>query len=165
MASAKLKKILRLARMLASAVDGAGCPLKRSGKRWERKLSHIASGMGLSVAEPDGKTLPYDRVSEGLRVQCKQRKTLPSGKVKLCFCARASRGIKKEAYLIGEFDVLALRCDGIVYIIPARVIESGDGITMKNELRPRDYAAFVDNWGEFRSCGAGRTATQLRFSF
>lgn len=151
--------------MLASAVEGEGCPLKRSGKRWERKLSRLASGMGFSVAEPDGKNLPYDRIVEGLRVQCKQRRTLPSGKVKLCFCARASRGSKKEAYLIGEFDVLALRCDGVVYIIPAWAIEAGDGVTMKNELCPRDYAAFVDNWDVFRGSGVAREATQMRFSF
>lgn len=151
--------------MLTTVVNGVGCPLKRAGKRWERKFSRLAAEMGFKVSEPEGKSLPFDRVVQGLRVQCKQRKTLPNGKVKLCFCARASRGSKKEAYLLNEFDVLALRCEGVVYIIPSWAIESGDGVTMKNEICPKDYATFADNWGAFRGEGVCHTATQLKFSF
>lgn len=158
-------KILRIARKLARAVNDGGCPLRSAGDRWEKKFSRLSKERGFVVTDPSERKLPYDRIVNGLRVQCKQRKTLPSGRVTLCICARGSRGVTKEAYLRGEFDVLALRCDGVVYIIPASALDSDDGITMRNSIRPKDYSAYVDNWGAFRDGGGYRRASQLRFEF
>jgi hypothetical protein len=162
MNSAKVKRIIRLARKLAAVVDGGGCPLQRAGRKWEKKFVRLAAGFGFTVSEPPAGRA-YDIVVDGLRVQCKQRKTLAGGWINICLHARSSRGSSKEAYLLNEFEVLALRCDGIVYIIPSWALESGDGITMKNRFRPSDYTTFINNWDVFRGEGVQRMATQKKF--
>lgn len=161
----QIEKVIPLLLEIGRILDGGKCPLKRAGRLWEETFSQLAEANGFVVSEPAGKTLAYDRIVNGLRVQCKQRKTLPSGNVKLCICVRACRGVTKEAYLRDEFDVLALRCEGIVYIIPAAVLDSSDGVTMKNSIRPTDYSCYVNNWDAFRDGGGYRPASQLTFQF
>lgn len=141
------RKIFRLLRKINAIMSGGGCPLKKSGERWERRVAMIATRRGFVTEPAESKSAKYDLLVNGLRVQCKKRTLLPNGKVKLCFCARRAAGATKEAYLVGEFDVLCMKCNGLVYVIPSLALGCGDGVTMKNEIDPSQYQSYVDNWG------------------
>jgi hypothetical protein len=58
-----------------------------------------------------------------------------------------------------------MKCGGLVYVIPASALESGDGLTLRNEIDPSAYASYIDNWDFFRGQGASLPARQMAFNF
>jgi hypothetical protein len=122
----------------------------------------LARKKGFSVSPAERQSSKHDCIVNGLRVQCKNRKRQPDGKVKLCGYARVSGGVQKEAYLRDEFDVLALRYDKKTYIIPATDLLSGDGKFLTNMMSPDRFPHFVDKWDVFAGSLASHPPAQMR---
>jgi hypothetical protein len=155
------RKIFGLLKQIAELMgESGGNSLRTRGKRWEKKFSSLASGKGFSVTSVESKGLQYDSIVNGKRVQCKSRSLLKNGSVDLCLARR--KGNSKKAYLIDDFDVLALRCQCLTYLIPAWAIAHSDGATIKNNIKPKDYACFVENWGFFSGIGEVRQVVQMK---
>jgi hypothetical protein len=158
------KKIFRLLKRIAELMgESGGNSLRTRGRRWEKKFSRLASDRGFLVDRVESKGLPYDTVVNGTRVQCKCRSPLKNGSVDLCLARR--KGNAKKAYLVNDFNVLALRCKGLTYLIPVWAITHKDARTIKNNIKPNDYACFVDNWGVFSGVGEVRQVVQMKLPF
>jgi hypothetical protein len=165
MTKRQAKQIFRLLRQISKITgESGGTSLRAIGQRWEKKFSKSASELGFDVLRlGGGRAIPYDLIVNGLKVQCKIRETSSVRPVKLRLHAAA--GETKEAYLAGDFDVLALRCNKQTYIIPASELVSPDDRFLINMIRPSDYARYIDNWDAFRGCGARRDARQTSLGF
>lgn len=160
------RRVLSLVEKLADALGlTGGKSLCRQGDMWEKTFSKLARQRGIAVSCP-GKGRPYDRIVNGLRTQCKSRKTtLKSGKIDLCYSTKVSGGAKRKGYIVDSFDVLAIMCEGNLYLIPSSELKSRDGVTYDNVLNPSDFKAYIDNWAIFDGKGACRDDYQLDFSF
>lgn len=141
----------------------SGNSLRIIGQLAEAEFLRAVEHRGLAVESHTHKSISYDFVVCGLRVQVKSRRLLRDGTIDLCLTRRA--GASRKAYLIGEFDVLAVSCSRKWYLIPALVLESGNGETLINKISPAKYAEYIDNWGVFVGQGAARHPMQLRLEF
>jgi hypothetical protein len=160
----ELKKVLRLLRKIVDIMGpSSGKCLHGLGKQAEIEFEKMANERGFTTESHANRSLAYDLVVNGRMVQVKHRKKLASGCVTLCGNRRY--GASRMAYLIGEFDVLALRCEGKWYLIPEAILRSGNGETLINTIRPEQYEEYVDNWGVFSEAGVLRNPNQMRLEF
>ncbi len=51
-----------------------------------------------------------------------------------------------EAYLVGDFDVLAMRFNSQIFIVPADAMRHDNGETLKNEFSPSKYMTYLEDW-------------------
>lgn len=156
----EVKKVLRLLRKIS---DIMGCTVNEVGKRTEAKFLRLVEGLGLYVEGYTQKNLAYDFVVNGYRVQVKYRRSSPGGTIDLCFNRRA--GASRKGYLRDEFDVLAVKCDGDWYLIPAASLDHGNGETLANRISMDKYAEYIDNWGVFTDAGVRRNPAQMLLEF
>ena len=54
-----------------------------------------------------------------------------------------------EAYLVGDFDVLAMRFNSQIFIVPADAMRHENGETLRNEFSPAKYLSYLDDWSVF----------------
>lgn len=141
----------------------SGNSLRILGKQAEAEFLRHAEARGLAAESHTRKSISHDFVVRGLRVQVKHRISMANGRVDLCFARRA--GASRKAYLLGEFDVLAMRCDGKWFLIPASVLDAGNGETLVNNIAPSKYAEYIDNWAILEGGGVSRHPSQMRFNF
>lgn len=159
-----VKKIVRLARQIAEIIGpSSGAFLHGIGKQAEQEFAALATARGFTCENHANRSLAYDLVVNGLLVQVKHRRRLANGSLTLCQNRR--HGASRMAYLVGEFDVLALRCDGNWYLMPERVLQSPGGETLVNTLRPENCVEYIDNWGVFKDGGVARRPNQLCLEF
>lgn len=118
------------------------------GSRFESDFVRMASARGYAARKIVGHK-PHDAVVAGLRVQCKEKAFHEHGQV------RIAKGQKK--YRHGEWDVLALRFLGDLYLIPEHLLRRPGG-TLRTTLQPRYWAKFIDAWHVFD--GAERQAEE-----
>jgi hypothetical protein len=133
-----------------------------SGLVWETRFMRLAKKKGYSVSPAERHDSKYDCIVNGLRVQCKNRKRQPTGKVQLRHAARWSGGERTKSYGRDEFDILALRYDKQAYIIPATELRSGDGKFLLNTFCPDKFSHFVDGWGAFSGPVGNHRPAQMR---
>jgi hypothetical protein len=144
--SRRLRKAARKAiRLLASEMGlTAGAVLREEGDRWVRDFMRRASGRGFDVVIAESDRLPFDCYVNGMKVQCKQRSITKSGTTRLRL--RPSRSNRMEAYLVGDFDVLAMRFNSQIFIVPADAMRHDNGETLKNEFSPSKYMTYLEDW-------------------
>lgn len=159
----EVKKVLRLLRKISDIMGCTGNDLRKVGKRTELEFLRLAERSGFAVDIHTHKSMPYDFVVNGHRVQVKHRRSMANGTIDLCFNRRA--GASRKAYLLDEFDVLAVRCDGDWYLIPASILDSGNGETLVNNIAPSKYAEYINNWGVFTDAGVRRNPAQTLLEF
>lgn len=158
-----VRRVFKLLRKISDIIGCSGNDLRKVGKRTELEFLRLAGRAGLVAESYTHKSISYDFVVSGLRVQVKHRRSMANGTIDLCFNRRA--GASRKAYLVDEFDVLAVLCDGDWYLIPASLLESGNGETLVNNIAPSKYAEYIDNWGVFSGNGVRRHPSQLRLEF
>jgi hypothetical protein len=156
----RLKRLVKEAGELLGlfAESSGGLGLHRMGEKTEREFVRMSESRGLPVEHYAKQSIAYDFVVAGLRVQVKTRKVSPGGIIKLCSTRRS--GALREGYYIGEFDVLAVKCDGVWYLIPETSIETR-GEMLLNNIVIYGYSEFIDNWGVFTDTGVRRHPSQL----
>lgn len=158
----KHRRVKKLAAMLSAAVGILRDP-SAVGRKWEEKFIRLSNKKGYAAVREDNGNARFGAVVCGWRVQCKMRKRLQSGKVELIYRERTlPDGTKKRAYLLGEFDFLALRCEKKTYIIPEFALASGDGLTLVNDINPDHFSQFIDNWSAFNGKGVSSLPMQMR---
>ncbi len=94
----------------------------------------------LYVLPKQGQTT-VDRVVAGKRVQCKWVSPKEGGYVDI--------STHNSAYKFDDFDVLALKTVGKIYLIPPVNLQSSIKGILKRNIYPRDYEEFIDNWSIF----------------
>lgn len=109
------------------------------GGKFEREFVALAHKKGYRAKEVTGHK-PHDAVVSGVRVQCKEKQFHEQGRV------RIAKGQKK--YRVGDWDVLALRFRGTLYLIPERYLRMPGG-TMKTVIKPSLFRRFIDAWVVF----------------
>jgi hypothetical protein len=156
----RLKRLVKEAGELLGlfAESSGGLGLHRMGEKTEREFVRLSESRGLPVEHYTKQSIAYDFVVAGLRVQVKTRKVSSGGTIKLCSTRRT--GALREGYYTGEFDVLAVKCDGVWYLIPETSIETR-GEMMLNNIAIYEYSEFIDNWGVFTDAGVRRHPSQL----
>lgn len=86
------------------------------GAAWESEFVAIAKSKGLVVDNPSSGR--HDKEVNGMRVQCKCIDEVRNGRV----CIDNMRPVKandnERGYMVSEYDVLALKSCGEIFIIP-----------------------------------------------
>jgi hypothetical protein len=109
------------------------------GSKFEAEFVAMAISHGYSAKQIHG-SKPHDAVVSGLRVQCKEKSFHEQGRV------RIAKGQKR--YRHGDWDVLALRFQDNLYLIPSHRLRMPGG-TIKTVIRPRFFTRFIDAWSVF----------------
>jgi len=149
--------------VISNTAVTAGGLARRVGAEAEQDFREIAEQRGLPVEGVGGSNYGYDFVVCGLRVQVKHRAVSNTGIVKLSNVRRphaTATGYDRDA-----FDILALRYDGVWYLICAKILIRADAQTITNGLRVDNYKDCIDNWGVFSGGGITERSAQLLFDF
>lgn len=117
----------------------SGTTPREIGSKFENEFVDLAARKGYSARRIFG-TKPHDAVVQGLRVQCKEKAFHENGRV------RIAKG--QKSYRHGDWDVLALRFDGTLYLIPECRLRMPGG-TLKTVIKPRLFTCFIDAWSLF----------------
>lgn len=112
---------------------------RERGFAFEREFVDMARANGYAARRIYGHK-PHDAVVGTKRVQCKDKLFHEHGRV------RIARGQHK--YKQGSWDVLALRFQGVLYLIPERLLRSGGG-TMLTVIKPGSFRRWIDAWHVF----------------
>lgn len=111
---------------------------RSKGFSFEEEFVNEASARGI-IAYRIYKSHPYDVVANGLRIQCKA-KTIDSDK-------RIQIGKGQNLYRKDEWDILALKCRGTVYLIPASRLHSVRTVGfLKRKIHSFDIEQWRDRW-------------------
>jgi len=112
---------------------------RERGFNFEREFVALAKSYGYRSRRVDGHR-PYDAVVGSKRVQCKEKSFDDHGRV------RVARGQHK--YKRGDWDVLALRWKGDIYLIPEQFLRS-TGSTLLTVIKPLAFRKWIDAWSVF----------------
>ena len=116
------------------------------GRRWEREVEAMAASRGLAVEPGDGRG---DLKINGRTVQCKHIDASRSGDtLDIANMRPVGANGNHRGYLVGEYDVLALRHQDFIYIIPSQQLDAGDG-TLRSRVRLSEINEFRDAWDVF----------------
>jgi hypothetical protein len=111
---------------------------RSKGFSFEDEFVNEASARGV-IAYRILKSHPYDVVANGLRIQCKA-KTIDSDN-------RIQIGKGQNLYRKDEWDILALKCRGVVYLIPANRLRSERVVGfLKRKIHSFDIQQWRDRW-------------------
>lgn len=118
----------------------------QKGQRWESEVATLATERGLAVEPSDGRG---DMKVNGLVVQCKHIDAVRSGgAIDIANMRPVEANNGHRGYMVGEYDVLALRHHDGVYLIPAAWLDTGDG-TLASHVRLCGIDQFRDGWSVF----------------
>lgn len=112
---------------------------RERGFKFEREFVAMAKSRGYKARRVAGHR-PHDALVGSKRVQCKDKSFDDHGRV------RIARGQHK--YTRGDWDVLALRWNGELYLIPEQLLRS-TGTTLLTVIKPRVFRKWVDAWQVF----------------
>lgn len=116
------------------------------GKRWEREVESMAAARGLAVEPGDGRG---DLKINGRIVQCKHIDASRSGDtLDIANMRPVGANGNHRGYLVGEYDVLALRHHDCIFMIPSQRLDAGDG-TLRSRVRLSEIEEFRDAWTVF----------------
>ena len=142
----KREVVRSLLRDLEDRVLELMCDSHEKGKRWESDVAELANSRGLVVEPSDGRG---DMKINGLVVQCKHIDAIRSGEtldVSNMRPVNANDG--HRGYVVGEYDVLALKHRDGVYLIPAQWMDTGNG-TLAGSVRISHIQQFRNDWCVF----------------
>lgn len=109
-------------------------------------MATLAIERGFAVEPSDGRG---DMKVNGLVVQCKHIDAVRSGDaIDIANMRPVGANNGHRGYMVGEYDVLALRHHDGVYLIPAAWLDAGDG-TLASRVRTHEIDQFRDGWSVF----------------
>ena len=133
------------------------------GIQWERDFLRLAKQHNLS-AEKDSKCGRGDVKVENRRVQCKHLDAHNNGLVSIDNMRPVKANENNRGYMVGEYDVFALKHNDSVYLISAtELVDNTRPGWLKNRIRICDYRHCVDNWTIF-SGGEGNQPLDMLFT-
>ena len=109
------------------------------GLGWEDEFVSLAKRRGLAAFRVYGQ-MPHDAVVSGLKIQCKTKEFHEQGRV------RIAKGQHK--YRTGDWDILALRFTGTLYLMPEHLLRMPGG-TYKTVIKPVEFRRYIDAWSLF----------------
>jgi Holliday junction resolvase len=112
---------------------------RERGFEFEKEFVNMARVRGCKAWRVGGHKA-HDAVVSTKRVQCKDRVYDDRGRV------RIARGQNK--YRVGDWDVLALRWGGNLYLIPERLLRTKNR-TILTVIRPSHFRGWIDAWHVF----------------
>lgn len=116
------------------------------GRRWEGDFQSLAAARGLAVEPGNGRG---DKKINGRIVQCKHIDATRSGDtLDIANMRPVGANGGHRGYLVGEYDVLALRHHDSIYLIPAQYLDAGDGF-LSGRVRLSEIEVFRDAWHVF----------------
>lgn len=145
-AEAKRQQLEEILRELVDRIWHLMADSHEKGKRWESEVQNLAEARSLTVEPGESRG---DLKINGRTVQCKHIDASRSGDTLDIANMRpvvANGG--HRGYLAGEYDVLALRHQEHVYLIPAECLKAGDG-TLLGRVRLSEIERFRDAWCVF----------------
>jgi hypothetical protein len=120
-------------------MEGERFMSRERGFRFEKEFVDMARRRGHKAWRVSGHK-PHDAVVSFRRVQCKDKTYDDCGRV------RIARGQNK--YRRGDWEVLALRWGGDLYLIPERLLGTTHG-TLLTVIRPENFSSWIDAWHVF----------------
>lgn len=128
------------------------------GVQWQSEFGSMAESRGLTVAAVRQHEGRHDLWVAGMRVQCKHIDESRSGVVSIDNMRPVKANNNERGYRVGEYEVMALRHSGNVFIIPASELVDNErpGFLMSKVqiVRFRDY---IDAWTVFSGGEVNRT--------
>jgi hypothetical protein len=132
---------------VVAAVQTA-CSSHHKGAEWEKEFSKECCNRDLPVT----KYMPgrHDMEVNGYFTQCKCIDQVTNGWVAIDNMRPVKANGGERGYKVGEYDVLALRCRGATYLIPAGYLHDSDrpGF-LKSRLQLERYQHCIDFWEIF----------------
>lgn len=122
------------------------------GFQWETELASMAEARGMEVLNVSNKNKPYDIMINGLKVQAKASRD--KDVIEIQPPRRRACAVERR-YLVGEFDVMAMKLlqSGRMFIVPAKELEDAQlPGHVKACFRWRQLARYEDAWQVM--CGA-----------
>ena len=138
-------------RRALSVIETFGDPPHMKGYAFEREFTSECRKRGFRVVRRTGGHV--DMCVCGKRVQCKCVTPNQSGQV---FIQPGQR----TWYEPSDFDVLAMKSDESLYIIPVEHLPKTNG-HIRIQIKPASFRRFIDAWGVFT--GEGFTAEPSLF--
>jgi hypothetical protein len=130
-------------------------PPHMKGYRFEKEFVQACRARGLKTRKPSCQG-HVDVVVNGKRVQCKHVTQNDVGQV---FIQPGQRTWYEQQ----DFDVLAMKCNESVYIIPMSSLPKTNG-HVRIQIKPRAYRRFIDFWQAFDG-GDAMPASTTEFLF
>jgi len=134
-----------------SVIETHSQPPHMKGYEFEKQFVGECRARGLRTKKPPRQG-HVDVLVNGVRVQCKHVTPNEAGQV---FIQPGQRTWYEE----DDFDVLAMKCSGRLYIIPMASLPKTNG-HVRIQIKPLSYTRFVDCWevldGEYQAekhCG------------
>ena len=126
-------------RRAIGVIETLSDPPHMKGYAFEKHFLFECRRRGLRACKQSGGHV--DLLVVGKRVQCKCVTPNSSGQV---FIQPGQR----TWYLPEDFDVLAMKCGEITYIIPMECLPKTNG-HVRIQIRPTSFRRFIDAWGVF----------------
>ncbi len=127
---------------LSEAATEADYQDRQKGKRFEKHFKELAREKGLAVSPRVSSQ--HDCVVNGLRVECKQMDAAHCYLTAVPVLGRDYRG-----YEAGDWDVLAMSRNGVLVIIPAKLLTDPITGRIANHLKFGDWISWKDRWDVF----------------
>ena len=118
------------------------------GMAWEAEFVCMCEKRGFSVT----KDLPgrHDREVNGHKVQCKQIDQVIRGAVSIDNMRPVKANGGERGYLVSEYDVLALRCSGNVYLVPSEELSDAQRqYFIRSRMVLDDFKHCISAWTIF----------------
>lgn len=138
-----------------SVIESHSQPPHMKGYEFEKQFVSECRARGLRTKRPERQGR-VDVLVNGIRVQCKHVTPNGAGQV---FIQPGQRTWHEE----DDFDVLAMKCSGRLYIIPMGSLPKTNG-HVRIQIKPSSYKRFADCWevldGE---CPSGKRCGEFLF--
>ena len=131
------------ARRALDVIETFSEPPHMKGYAFEKEFAAECRSRGMRVARRAGGHIDM-RVC-GKRVQCKSLTPNQSGQVFL-------QPGQRTWYEHSDFDVLAMKCEGCLYIIPMASLPKTNG-HVRIQIKPLSFRRFIDAWGVLNGDG------------
>jgi hypothetical protein len=149
-----LQKIGELASQLGDLVQDAerhSEPPHMKGYRFEKQFRALCRRKGMLVSSKTCSS-HVDLLVNGKRVQCKNLTPNSAGQVYL-------QPGQSTYYMPDDFDVLAMSCLGVLYLVPIQALPVTGGHVCI-QVKPNTLREWIDRWdvlGEFRHLATQQT--------
>ena len=114
-------------------------PPHRKGYQFQKWFAQECRNRGMRVRRKKTGSSHVDLIANGKRVQCKHFTPLQSGLVYV-------QPGRSSYYSPKDFDVLAMRCDETLYLIPIEALPITKKGHIAKQTYPNQFAQFVDAW-------------------
>lgn len=139
----KLVAVVADIRRALDVIEALSEPPHMKGYAFEKEFAAECRRRGLRVSKRSGGHV--DMCVCGKRVQCKCVTANDSGQV---FIQPGQRTWYEQS----DFDVLAMKCGGCLYIIPMENLPKTNG-HVRIQIKPSSFRRFIEAWNVFTADG------------